>query len=47
MQAYLASQTFVIPGSSLDDFMGEQQAAGTAIGDAYGDLEGVDFGVGI
>lgn len=47
MQSYLASQTFVIPGSSLDDFIGEQQAAGNAIGDAYGDLEGVDFGVGI
>lgn len=47
MQAYLASQTFVIPGASLDDFIGEQQAASNAIGDAYGDLEGVDFGVGL
>lgn len=47
MQKYLASQTFVIPGASLDDFIGAQQAAGNAIGDAYGDLEGVDFGVGI
>ncbi len=47
MQAYLAAQTFVIPGASMDDFIGEQQAAGNAIGDAYGDLEGVDFGVGL
>ena len=47
LQAYLASQTYLIPGSSMDDFIGAQQEAGNAIGDAYSDLEGVDFGVGL
>ncbi len=45
MHKYLASQTFLIPGGSLDDFIGKQVEDGMSVADAYTDLEGVDFGV--
>lgn len=44
---YLAEHTAIIPGGSLDDFIGQQQAAGSAMGDAYTDLEGIDVGLPI
>lgn len=45
MHKYLAAQTFLIPGSSLDDFIGDQVEQGMSVADAYTDLEGFDFGV--
>ena len=47
MAKYLAAHTGFIPGGSLDDFVNVQQAAGSAIGDAYTDLEGIDVGLSI
>ncbi|WP_299971315.1 YjgN family protein [uncultured Roseobacter sp.] len=47
MARYLASHTGFIPGGSLDDFISDQQAKGSAIGDAYTDLESVDVGLPI
>lgn len=47
MARYLADHTGMIPGGSLDDFVGQQQAAGSAMGDAYTDLEGIDVGLPI
>ena len=47
MAKYLATHTGFIPGGSLDDFVNEQQAAGSAMGDAYTDLEGIDVGLPI
>lgn len=44
---YLADHTGFIPGGSLDDFVGQQQAEGSAMGDAYTDLEGIDIGLPI
>ena len=44
---YLADHTGLIAGGSLDDFIGEQQAQGSAMGDAYSDLEGIDVGLPI
>ncbi|WP_299193837.1 YjgN family protein [uncultured Litoreibacter sp.] len=45
MHKYLATQTFLIPGGSLDDFVGKQVEDGMSVADAYTDLEGVDFGM--
>lgn len=45
MARYLASHTIVVPGSSVDLFAGRLEARQSAIGDAYGDLEGLDFGL--
>lgn len=47
MARYLASHTGLLPGGSLDDFFDQQQAEGSAVGDAYTDLEGVDVGLPI
>jgi len=48
MAKYLADHTGFIPGeASLDDFVGQQQAQGSAMGDAYTDLEGIDVGLPI
>lgn len=46
MSKYLADQTFVRPNGSLDEFAGQVQADGSAIGDAFGDFEGIDVGAG-
>jgi uncharacterized membrane protein YjgN (DUF898 family) len=45
LHRYLASQTFLIPGASLDDFLNDQMEQGMSVADAYTDLEGVDFGL--
>ena len=45
MARYLASHTVVLPGSSLDKFVGQLEARQGAIGDAYGDLEGIELGL--
>jgi len=42
---YLADHTTFIPGDSVDNFVGIQQAEGSAFGDAYTDLEGIDLGL--
>lgn len=42
---YMVQQTFLLPGGSLDDFIGQQTDEGNAVADAFSDLEGVDFGV--
>lgn len=47
MAKYLANNTGFIPGSSLDDFVGTQQAKTSALGDAYTDLEAIDIGLPI
>lgn len=44
---YFADHTAFIPDGSLDDFIAHKQAEATAIGDAYTDIEGVDFGINI
>lgn len=44
---YLANHTQLIPGGSLDDFIGTQEDAGMAVGDAYSDIEGIDVGLPI
>lgn len=45
MHKYMASQTFLIPGGSLDGFIGKQVEDGMSVADAYTDIEGIDFGV--
>jgi len=42
---YSAQHTRLLPGGSLDDFLGELAARATALGDAYADLEGIDIGL--
>lgn len=42
---YLADHTAVDLGSSVDDFVGVQQEATLALGDAYTDIEGIDVGL--
>jgi uncharacterized membrane protein YjgN (DUF898 family) len=44
---YLANHTGVELGSSVDDFIGVQQDATSALGDAYADIEGIDVGLPI
>ena len=45
MHKYMAAQTFMIPGASLDGFINDQVEQGMSVADAYTDLEGVDFGI--
>lgn len=45
MMKYLSDHTHIVPGGSLDDFVGEQVAAGHAVGDAFSDFEAVDVGL--
>lgn len=45
MARYLSDHTVVLPGSSLDRFAGQLEAKQGAIGDAYGDIEGIDLGL--
>lgn len=44
---YLAENTNLIPGDSLDNFIGQQQPETSALGDAFTDLEGIDVGLPI
>ncbi|WP_254448050.1 YjgN family protein [Ruegeria arenilitoris] len=45
--SYLASHTTFVPGGPLDEFVGEITANVSAIGDAYGDIEGFDIGFAV
>jgi uncharacterized membrane protein YjgN (DUF898 family) len=47
MAKYLADHTVAIPNGSMDDFVGEILPEGSAIGDAYTDLEAIDIGLPI
>lgn len=42
---YLASHTTLLPGASLDNFVGQLEAEATALGDAYTDIEGFEVGL--
>ncbi len=44
---YNAAHTRLIPGGSLDEFVGEMEAQSGALGDAYTDIEAVDIGLPI
>ena len=44
---YLADHTGYVLGGSLDDFITQAQASGTAVGDAYADFEGIGAGLPI
>ncbi len=44
---YLAAHTIFIPGGPLDEFVDEVTANVSAIGDAYGDIEGFDIGIAV
>ncbi|WP_236626247.1 YjgN family protein [Actibacterium mucosum] len=45
MLGYLAAHTQVHVAGNIDDFVGSPQQAQTAVGDAYGDIEGLDIGL--
>ncbi len=47
MARYMASVTTLLPKGSLDGFQGEIEAGGSAIGDAYADIEGIDLGIAV
>ena len=42
---YLAAHTTLIPGPSIDNFLGQVDAEATALGDAYTDIEGFEVGL--
>ncbi len=44
---YMAAHTFVRVDGDLDDIEGDLQGDQNALGDAYGDVEGFDLGLGI
>lgn len=44
---YLANHTTFIPGGPLDEFIDDVTANVSAIGDAYGDIEGFDIGLAV
>ncbi len=44
---YLADHTTFFPSGSLDEFVGGVTANVSAIGDAYGDIEGFDIGIAV
>ncbi len=44
---YLANHTTFIPGGPLDEFVDDVTANVSAIGDAYGDIEGFDIGLAV
>jgi len=47
MMRYLADNTFVIEGGSLDDFVATELEHQSALGDAFADIEGIDIGIAI
>jgi uncharacterized membrane protein YjgN (DUF898 family) len=47
MAKYLALHTVALPSGSMDDFVGMIMPEGSAIGDAYTDLEAIDIGLPI
>ncbi|WP_037314676.1 YjgN family protein [Ruegeria halocynthiae] len=44
---YLANHTIFLPAGPLDEFVGTVSANVSAIGDAYGDIEGFDIGIAV
>jgi uncharacterized membrane protein YjgN (DUF898 family) len=42
---YYAAHSRLIPGGSLDEFVGTLPARTSALGDAYADIEGIDIGL--
>lgn len=44
---YIASETVVLPGGPLDDFVADIKETSGVIGEEYVDLEGIDIGVGL
>ncbi|MEL6168976.1 MAG: YjgN family protein [Pseudomonadota bacterium] len=42
---YLADHTTLIPGASLDNFVSQMERQQNALGDAYGDIEGIELGL--
>lgn len=44
---YLASHTTFVAGGPLDEFIDDVTAEVSAIGDAYGDIEGFDIGIAV
>jgi uncharacterized membrane protein YjgN (DUF898 family) len=47
MARYTADHTTLVPGDSLDSFVGKMEERATAIGDAYSDIEGIELGLPI
>ncbi|WP_255356660.1 YjgN family protein [Thioclava sp. SK-1] len=47
MARYLADNTIILAAGTMDEFVDTQEGAGSAIGDAYTDIEGIDLGVAI
>lgn len=47
MAKYLADHTMAVPNGSMDEFVGGILPEGSAIGDAYTDLEAIDIGLPI
>lgn len=45
LQNYMARQTYLLPGESLDNFVDQQIEQGYSVADAYSDMEGLDFGM--
>jgi uncharacterized membrane protein YjgN (DUF898 family) len=45
MTRYLADHTAMIPGGSLDQFVGQIEKDASALGDAYTDIEGFEVGL--
>jgi len=45
MAHYMAEKTEFLPDGPLDAFVGEVESSGSAIGDAYTDIEGIDVGI--
>ncbi len=45
MHRYLAQNSALIPNGSLDDFKGEIISDTNSIGDAFSDMEGVEYGI--
>ncbi len=44
---YMAENTFVLVEGNLDDFAGDAQDYQNSVGEAYGDFEGLDLGIGL
>lgn len=44
---FLAEHTEILIGGSLDEFVNAMQEESNAIGDAYGDIEGLDLDIGL
>lgn len=43
----MAEHTFVLAAGSLDELVGEFDDYKNSVGEAYGDFEGLDLGIGL